>query len=181
MPVIGISSYNIDFAILENNNPKTLVLLDQSTYLSTPDKPMLFITLPGYTGHIEIPYLPNTIITLNSNTLKLTELDECDSLLDLPDGIYLIKMGVCPYNELFNSKCYLKTSNFDCRFQNILLNFDKFKCLEVEKLKEYILDIDILMQCAKAHTNICDLINATNKYNTALKKLTFLENQLNCK
>lgn len=180
MPLIGIDTYKIDFNILETNNPKIIALLDLSNYLTVPNKPLLFVTLPGFTGHVEIPYIPRSIITLNSDDLKLTEECDYDDLADLPDGVYQIRMAVCPYDELHSKKCWLKTTNFDCQFQDILLNYENCDCLDQSKLKETILDVDILIQSAKAEINRCNIDKAVSKYRTALKKLENLEKKLNC-
>ena len=181
MPLIGIETYKIDFAILENNNPKTIVLLDQSHYLDVPEKPMLFVTLPGYTGHVEIPYVPNTIITLDSDSLKLTEECDYEELAELPDGVYQIRMGVCPYDELYIKKCYLKTTKLDCKFHNLLLSYDDCECMDEKTLKSQIVDADILIQSAKAEIGMCNVEKATSKYKIALSKLNSIDKKLNCK
>lgn len=181
MPLIGIDTYKILFSIVETNNPKTLVLLDQSNYLSVAEKPLLFVTLPGYTGHIELSYAPSTIITLNSDVLQLTENTDYEELADLPDGVYQIKMAVCPYDELYNKQCYLKTTNLDCRLQNILLTYDNCECIDQKDLKDKMLDIFILIQSAKAEVNLCNVSKAVSKYKTAVLKIEYLEKKLNCK
>lgn len=180
MPLIGIDTYKIDFAILENNNPKTIVLLDQSNYLSVPEKPLLFITPPGYTGHIELVYNPDSIIVLNSDSLGFTDQTDYDDLADLPDGVYQIRMGVCPYDELYSKKCYLKTTKLDCKFQNLLLTYDNCDCMDERELKNQIVDLDILVQSAKAEINICNIEKGISKYKSAMKKLENLEKKLNC-
>lgn len=181
MPLIGVETYNIDFFVLETNDAKTINLVDRSNYLSAPEKPMLFIILPGYTGHVEVPYAPLSIITINSDNLKLTEECEYEELADLPDGVYQIKMGVCPYNELHSKKAYLKTTKLDQDFQNILLSYENCECLDQTILKQSIIDIDILIQSAKAEANIYNIERATSKYKTAANKLNKLEKKINCK
>lgn len=181
MPLIGIDTYQIQFSVLETNNAKTITLLDQSNYLTPPEKPLLFVTLPGYTGHVELSYIPRSIIVLNSDSLLLTEQCDYEDLADLPDGVYQIRMAVCPYDELYQKQCYLKTTNLDLRFQNILLTYNQCGCIEERDLKNAIVDIDILVQSAKAEINICNVERAASKYQTALKKIINLERKLNCK
>lgn len=192
MPLIGIDTYIIDFAILETNDAKSITLMDKSHYLTTPEKPMIAVTLPGYTGYIEFPYTPytpitpftpNTVIVINSDTLSLTDgLNYESCLRDLPDGVYQITMKVCPYNELFKKQCYLKTTVFDNQFAEMLLNIDiNCGCLDENILRDQLLDIDILIQSAKAETRICNVEKATDKYRMALAKLNSLITKLKCK
>lgn len=182
MPLVGPTSYIIDFAVLENNNPKTIVLLDQSSYLTPAQKPLLQVTLPGFTGSVQVPYAPNTIITLNSDSLSLTEPCDYDYTAELPDGVYEIIMMVCPYNELFNKQCYLKTTQLDVQYRNLLLNLDiNCKCLDEKKLKEQIIDADILIQSAKAECSICNIEKSMQKYRTAVKLIESINKKLNCK
>lgn len=181
MPVLEVQTYNIDFAILETNDPKKLVLVDQSNYLDAAEKPMLFITPPGFTGHLEVPYKPNTLIVLNSDKIGLTEACNYDYLADLPDGVWQITMAVCPYKELFAKKCYLKTTQLEAQYRDLLLKLDAGSpCMEDKKLKEQIIDTDILIQSAKAEIAFCNIEKATAKYKTALSKIQNINKNLKC-
>lgn len=182
MPLVGIETYNIDFLIFESNDPKTITLLDRSRYLSTPEKPVLDITLPGYTGFIEVPYTPNSIITLDSDSLQLTEPCDYDELADLPDGVYQITMKVCPYDELFMKKCFIKTANLQALYQNLLIGLDlPCTCIDEQKLKKELIDIELLIQSSKAETTICNVEKATLKYQTAFNKIQRLIKKVKCK
>lgn len=182
MPLIGIETYVIDFDILDSDNPKKILLLDQSNYLTYPKKPLIDVIIPGFTGYVEFPYTPNTIIKIDSDTLKLTDETENEYTADLPDGVYQIIMKVCPYDELFKKKCYLKTSQLDRQYQELLLNLRLGSCcIDESKIIEEIVNIDILLQSAKAETNICNVEDATRKYIVAKQKLDNLAKKINCK
>lgn len=179
-----INTYSLDFYILDTNDPKSILLLDRSNYLFEPENPKLFIVPPGYTGEINIEYpgIKNSIIEINSDSIGLTE--NCninEEFANLPDGVWQITMSVCPYEELYNKKCYLKTTQIECKLQDILLRFDDCGCLPDKEFKNLIVDIDILLQSAKAEVSICNIENATKKYNQALKLLNQIEKKLNCK
>lgn len=181
MPVINITSYNIDFSILEDNNPNTLIILDKSTYLDTPEKPLLDIVLPGYTGYLEVPYKPGTISLYNSDSLTLTEPCDDGSVAPLPDGVYQVTMKICPYDTFFATKCYLKTSSFNALYEELLLNYpNNSSCFDQKQLKNEIMDIDILIQSAKAEANRCNVQRASSKYQAASDRLAFVTQQLNC-
>lgn len=182
MPLVGINSYIIDFSVLPTNDPKKIILLDQSTYIATPKLPLIEVTLPGFTGAVQIPYTPNSIITLNSDSLGLTEPCDYDYLADLPDGVYQITMMICPYTDLYNKQCYLKCTNLQNQFRDLLLNLDiNCKCLDEKKLEEEMVHIDILIQSAIAESSVCNLQKATAKYISAYNAVQRLTKKLNCK
>lgn len=181
---IDINTYTIDFYILDTNDPKTIILLDKSNYLFPPEKPRLFITPPGFTGDIDVEYLgqKNTIIEINSDSIGLTE--TCNykqPFSDLEDGVWQIKMAVCPYEELYNKKCYLKTTQIDCRIEDILLKFDNCECVDDKDFKNRIIEIDILIRSARAEVNRCNVEGATTKFKKAVKLVNSLEKSVNCK
>lgn len=181
MPVIGPDYYNIDFKILDSNDPKTIVLMDTSTYLDQPELPLIDIIPPGYTGYIQVAYIPGTTIVLNSDDLKLTDNCEYEALADLPDGVYQIKMKVCPYNQLFKKQCFLKDTIFYRNYQTLLLSFDQ-GCdgYDTDDLKRKVLDLDILLQSAKAEVSQCNVDRGIQKFQTAVSSLDSINKKLNC-
>lgn len=181
MPVIGIESYKIDFSILEDNNPDTLIVLDKSNYLDLPQKPLLDVTLPGFTGYIEVPYKTGGISVYNSDAFNLTVPQDGDCIAPLPDGVYTLTMKICPYDEFFTTRYHLKSSTFNIAYQELLLKYeDNDSCWAQKELQQMIMDIDILIQSAKAEVNRGNVQRATDKYKAAVKKLTSVNNKLNC-
>lgn len=182
MPVVGPEYYNIDFLIVDSNDPKTIVLMDTSTYLEQPELPVIDVIPPGYTGYIQIPYLPNSTIVLNSDDLKFTDNCEFEYLADLPDGVYQIKMKVCPYNQLFKKQCFLKDTIFYRNYQTLLLSFDQgCDSYDTDSLKSQMLDLDILVQSAKAEVAMCNVDRGVQKFQAAMSALDRINQKLNCK
>lgn len=180
MPTLDIDVYKIDFLILPTNDPKIIVLLDRSNYLTNPEKPRLEITLPGYTGHIEVPYNIGGLTVIDSDLLKLTESCEYNTLVDLPDGIYHIKQKVCPYDELFVSKCYLHSAELEGKFNQALLKIDDVPEYGDKKgLISELVNFEILLKSAKAEIIYCNAQKAAEKYKLANNKITKLLNNLN--
>ena len=177
MPLIGLDQYIICFRIIPTNDLKTIALLDLSTYLSTPEKPKIEVVLPGYTGSVQFTYTPGGIIIINSKELGLTT---SNTLSDLPDGVYQITMKVCPHDELYSKLCYLKTTKLELDYTNLLLNADLCKCKDDRKFKEDIIDLDILIQTAKAEAGRCNIDAAVIKYKAAVKKAININKTLNC-
>lgn len=179
MAMLGLDIYEIDFNVLENNNPKTLVIFDQSHYLNDPEKPIHKIKLPGYNNYIVVPYVINQINILNSNLLGITNTTCSNDLAELPDGIYEITQAVCPYGELYNTKLYLKTTKFDCNYKKVLLSI-KCDCVIDQTIIQDLTYIDILIQSAKAEVEKGFKDNGFAKYQCAVEKLTKLQEQINC-
>jgi hypothetical protein len=182
MPVLVEQSSYIDFFILDSNDTKSLIILDNSVYLDPPDKPLLQVILPGFTGYVSIPYNPKSYTILNSDNLDLTSSCDYDSLAELPDGVYQIKMQVCPTEEFYAKKCYLKTTAFYNKYREVLLNNDIFiSTYEGNALKNNIIDTELLMQTAIGYSARCDIYNAIRFYTAADKKLSKIIKKLNCK
>lgn len=177
--MLGLDIYEIDFNILENNNPKTLVIFDQSHYLNDPEKPIHRVKLPGYNHYVTIPYVINQINVLNSNLLGLTNTTCSKDLIELPDGVYEITQAVCPYNELYNTKLYLKTTKFDCNYKKVLLSI-KCDCTITDEVALELALIDILILSAKAEVEKGFKENGFDKYQCAVEKLNKLQEQINC-
>lgn len=177
MAMLGLDIYEIDFFILDNNNPKTLVIFDQSHYLDDPEKPIYSITLPGYHTVVNIPYVINQINVINSNLLGLTNAFCNGDLIDLPDGVYEITQAVCPYTELFNTKLFLKTTRLECNYDKILLQIGS-KPLE-KQFKDEVINIDILIRSAKAEVKYGNREKGQEKYLAALEKVNILTKKIN--
>lgn len=181
MPVIGLETQLIDFLFLDTNDPKIIVLLDRSVYLTTPEKPLINVIIPGFTGSVDFAYTPSSLIVITSDTLGLTYSTDLGTTSDLPDGVYQITMKVCPYDEFYTKKCYLKISCFQKEYEDLLRTLDlKCECLEPKEVEKELIDIEILIKSAQAECNICSVEKATCKYQAALKKLRALAKKLNC-
>lgn len=181
MPLIKSSSYNIDFYILQNNDPKSVAILDMSEYIDQPEKPKVDVILPGFTGHVSVDYVPGSVLIMDSDMLDLTsECDYCDKP-DLPDGVYQITMKICPYDELYKRKCFLKTTIFFNSLQEILLqtNLDD-NSYQNRQFKNDILDLYLLIHSASADVARCNVQDGVKKYDAAVRLLNQINNKYNC-
>ena len=182
MPTLVEKTAYIDFFVLDSNDAKSIIILDNSVYLDPADKPLLQVILPGFTGYVNIPYNPNSYTILNSDNLDLTSSCDYSELAELPDGVYQIRMQVCPTEEFYSKKCYLKTTAFYNKYREVLLNNDIFiETYEGSKLKNSIIDAELLIETAKGYVYRCDIYNATKYYAAANKKLNSIIKKLNCK
>lgn len=103
----------IDFDVLETNNPKKLMIADTSkNWLHADELPAYIrITLPGSKNSKDYTFDKRGIMVFNSNTLGLTDLrSNCgqSEYANLPDGVYKLKLQ-SGFEEHFVEKYYLKT------------------------------------------------------------------------
>jgi hypothetical protein len=87
---------------------KHILLTDLSDY--NPDvkvtDAIYRVTLPNFNKYVDVPYVPNTALALNSNVLGLTSASDHSGLCDLPAGLYKIRQSICPNDKLFYEYCY---------------------------------------------------------------------------
>ena len=93
-----MKSTRLSFDILETNDCKTLGLYDTSFYSSnqTIANATLQVITPFDDQPVELDYYKNAVTVLNSNSLKITNVNDLDLLTTLPDGLYTAKISICP-------------------------------------------------------------------------------------
>lgn len=134
----GFRQHILDFEIIPTGNPKTLVFLDSSDYFREPEKPLLEITLPGYSKYFLLNIVARKLNTFNSNTIGLTELLNDDCLVDLPDGIYTYKYKICPYDETYKIKKFFRTTLIEKELDDLYLQIENPENLTPdERIFEY--------------------------------------------
>jgi len=124
----GLRKHIVDFEIIPTGNPRTLVFIDSSYYYENPEKPLLEITLPGYTKYFLVNIVANQVNTFNSNTIGLTEVINNDCLVDLPDGVYSFRYKICPYEALYIDKKFFRTTLFDKKLADAYDKIDATDC-----------------------------------------------------
>lgn len=171
----------IDFFIFSMYDPKVLLVSDNSTWLHIEDKPAIIeIKIPGSGRVITYNFLKGGVNSFNSNNLKLTCLSgDCSDAeySDLPDGIYTITVKGSP-DTFQATKYHLKTDRIQQRIDKVLIDmgfeYDKTKT----KLRDSVIDIQMVLQIAGAYTRKGDANTAQVYFDTAYTDLTNLENCL---
>lgn len=134
----GFRQNTLDFEIIPTGNPKTLVFLDSSDYFREPERPLLEITLPGYSKYFLVNITARRLNTFNSNTIGLTDLLNNDQLVTLPDGIYTYKYKICPYDETYKVKKVFRTTLIEQELNDLFLQIENPENITFdEKLFEY--------------------------------------------
>lgn len=144
---LGIKKNILDFEILSTGNPKTLVFLDSSEYMTEPERPLLELTLPGHSKYFLLNVVARKVNTFNSNTIGLSEVFDSNCLVELPDGVYTAKFKICPYDKVWIQKSFLRTTLLEKSLDKILTYIN----LDCEKEKKIFVDIMVLIEAAKAN------------------------------
>jgi hypothetical protein len=167
------------FEVLTTNNCRTLAIADVSTYDDEVSGATLQVRLPDRETVRELLYNTNGITVLNSNSLGYTRVTDLDELSDLPDGVYTIKISVCPYEINWFERDVYRICKLQCKYFKALLTLDMSKCdscfskEKVEKLNT----ARVYMEGVVANTENGDINKATELYNVADK---ILENIIEC-
>jgi len=171
----------IDFQIIETNTCQTLGIVDTSYY--NPDAEnsgfVLQVIVPGYDEVRELNYYPSGVTILNSNLLSITNVSNYDDVVDLPDGVYTIKLSVCPYDLYFMEKSVYRTCKLDCKYSKAVLELDFETCTDcfsVEKVKK-LQKAKIYIEGVKANMINNNMKMASKLYS---KADSLLQNILDC-
>lgn len=169
----GIRQHNLSFEILETDNPRTLVFVDSSEYFEQPEKPMLDVTLPGHVKYFPVSVEASHVNVFNSNTLGITEVFKRECLEDLPDGVYTLKLRICPYAVLNRVKFFLRTTQLSNKLKQIFDELDLSECSvkEDKKIRSEIVEIILLIESGKASAELANPNLAADKYQMAQKKV----------
>lgn len=181
MSYLGIHTNTLDFSVIEDGSPKTLVILDKSTYMEeNPEKPIIEIVAPGFNIPVQIAFIPNSVNVINSSLLKLTG---GSVYADLADGLYWITYRICPYDKVYKTKVYLKTTILEYRFENSLLTLDNSPYWKIDdpEIQQKVTEYNIAIQTAIANTEVENTTKANEYYKLANNIVNSLVSKCNSK
>lgn len=173
-----IKATRLEFSILPDTDCKKLSLLDSSYYSSdqTVANATLQIISPFDEDPVELDYYKNAITVLNSNTLKITNVNDLDYLSVLPDGLYTAKISICPENQYWYEKSWYRTCLLECKYDKAFLQLNVNpcdKCFSPEKLQR-LERARIYIYGCKVNTLNCNAKEAQKLYAASDKILTAL-------
>lgn len=157
----------LDFNILETNNPKTLVFVDESIY---NDLSPIFPTLQVRFPDMEKVY-KTLIRTEKVNSIYTTSIGFSTAISNFPDGVYDLKYSIEPHNINYVCKKYMKVDNAYTSLKEIACNINN----KDEKYFSKLGEIHLLLLSAQLEVN-CDSCQA-NEY---LKLANKLISKLSC-
>lgn len=141
--------------------------------------PTLHIAPPGFNHSIELDFEPgeSKVVTACDLTLQTNNCEE--ELLDIPDGIYIIKYSVSPNDQVYVEYNHLRITKALNRYSKILCELDLAACEPTKQVKDKLAklhDIKSYLDAAKAKVEYCHEPNkGLELYNYALKLLNKLE------
>jgi hypothetical protein len=153
---LGIHKDILDFSILETGNAKTLVFIDESSYKDPqPERPLLEITMPGYTKYFLANIDAKQVNTLNSSTIGWNQVLVESGLVDLPDGIWKFKYKICPYPYVYKVKNVIRVTQLLKKIETVLNEIDlsESSSKEEDDFQVTLSRVYILIAGAKAAVN----------------------------
>ena len=176
-----IRATRLSFDILDTNDCKTLGLYDTSFYSSnqTIANATLQVISPFDDSPVELDYYKNAVTILNSNTLKISNVNDLDNLVTLPDGLYTAKISVCPEEQFWFEKSWYRTCLLECKYDKAFLKLNVQSCEvcfspeRLEKLER----ARIYIYGVKTNAQNCNVREADKLYKAANK---ILDNLLDC-
>jgi len=164
---------------LETCDCKTLAILDTSYYPVTPTNPTLVIEVPGFVP-VQFNFVAGQVNTYNSYSLDLSTINTVDSLIDLPDGLYMLTYSVSPNDQLFETKHYLRTCQIEYKFAQEFARTVNFCDIDSRFMRD-LQRIEVLIEGAKANAKVCNPQKAVDLYKKANELLQRLNsNCCNC-
>lgn len=174
--MIGTLSLNLE--VVESCDCYTLSILDTSHYPVTPESPILDITVPGF-QRVRFDFNLDKINIFNSYSLRLTNSNTNNTVIELPDGLYEFTYAICPYDTLYQDKYHLRTCKLESRLAKYWAKAVSL-CDTQAKIYKEIDKIEILLKGAKANAQICNTKKAVELYKKADELLTRLEGTDTC-
>lgn len=143
--------------IYENQDREKIIFVDDSIYINFPDNPKLDIKLPNSESIYSVPYKPNSISIISTETLGST----------FPDGIYNIRQSCSPNEEVYRDFLYVKLDKINCELNNLHTSITEYDKNKIDMFYK----ADVLKEGIKAEVKSGNLIQAVEKYNLLLKIL----------
>lgn len=174
-----IKQVNIDFQVVDSGDPKYLLIVDSTEWAHIEDKPAIIeVTMPGKKSYVTLPYDKRKVNVFNSQNLGYTCYATCVSdLIDLPDGIYKIKVKGSPdsYNR---ERYYLKTDITELEFAKVFTEDGiERNQVDMDFINSIYKDVELNLRAAKAYTRLDDIQSANWHF---VEAQTLLENYRDC-
>lgn len=171
----------LKFIRLETNSCKTLAIMDISVYqsLQSVSNASLQVITPFDDEPVELDYYKNAVTVLNSNTLGITNVNDLDYLVDLPDGLYTAKISICPEDIYWYEESWYRTCLLQCKYDKAFLKLNVSSCevcYNPEKIKA-LERAELYMNSCIAQAKNCNIKEASKLYKASDK---ILESILNC-
>ena len=175
----------LSFGIIDTDSCKYAAFVDQSFYNEdmTVTGGTLQVITPGSEDAIELSYVQNGVTLLNSNSLGLSNVVDIEDLLDLPDGLYIGKISICPYDQFWYEKTWYRTCLLECKYNKGVLELDLNKCTTCysEEKAAKLAKAWMYIQGIHANAEVGNYVKCHELYEVADKMLTQILECGDCK
>jgi len=172
------------FDLLPENDCKKLLLLDTSYYGGNTviANSTLQIISPFDDSPVELNFTKNGITVINSNNLGITNVNDFDNLVELPDGLYTAKISICPVDKYWFEKSWFRTCLLECKYDKAFLKLNVQSCEKCfsKDNKERLDRAYIYMYGAKANAKNRNFKEANKLYTASNKILDKLLDDCEC-
>lgn len=179
---VNMSDIMLSFQVLETRDPKVLQVLDESKWGILADrKAIIEITVPGREEPVTFFVGKNMVNTFTSLTLGLNcmDYDKGIEYIDLPDGIYDIRITGSPSSYTFSRK-YLRTDVIRREVDRLWIMADVLCESRDEQLIGKITEIEYLLASAEANVRL-GIIKEAHKLLDRVNELVYLaKNCVDC-
>lgn len=162
---------NINFQVVDTRDPKYLYIADTSDWGFAEDKPAIIeITVPGFKNPVTHYFDKGSFSRYNSYLLGLNCRDCGTNEVNLPDGIYKIKVTASP-SKYFKERNYLKTTTLQGELDKVLVSkVTSCNTIDDEVIKK-LTEIDFLIRASEAHVRYGNDFEAQELFLRAQKLL----------
>lgn len=101
---------------------KYLVINNTSRYMNQNPTPSLFVTCPGELDPVELLIPEQGVFVINSGLLKQTQ--PFEDYVNLLDGIYKLRLSVCPHDREYVEKSILRTHAIKEKIADLVASID---------------------------------------------------------
>lgn len=162
----------LDFYVLKANDPKKLLIADDSIWEFIANKPAIIeILLPGFNTPIVHYYEKNAINGFNSVNLSYNCYTtcgcECEDFNDLPDGLYEITIKGSP-DSFSKKKYHLKTDILGIKLARLFYDMHLECNLVDQSQKKHLEEVDFLIKAAEANVRLANIDEAMEIFNKAV-------------
>ena len=165
---MSVTSNELSFEIVDTHNCKLLAIMDTSTYLGVPEGLIIQVKPPSFPVK-ELNYNKSAITIFNSNSLGFTNVTSSINYTDLPDGEWIIKISICPYNVFWSEKKFYRTCQIWCKYYTAFLKSKMSGCdtCPENQIEEKLETAKRYIEGVEAQAINCDFGTASKLYTIA--------------
>ena len=177
-----IGKINLDFQVIDSDDPKTLLVADFSAWKIIKQLPSYIeITLPGSKKPIIRSFNKEKINGFNSLSLGLSNHIDCEkNTHDLPDGIYSICIRGGKEGQETSHRYYLKKDRFQNELDKAWLKIGLEYSVFDEEIRNALFIIEGLIRAATAATREGQIPKAKDSFKLAQSRIEAYKECKNC-